>query len=120
MPEVANAQTVDTVNVANLKTIAETLAAANAGLAQTTAAALGVLTQDLAASAGRRNNIADIAMSQAMNNLVTVDPTEAVSVAKTMTGNDLAQQLAALVAAINTNTQGAKSADITPPSRHEG
>jgi len=40
---------------------------------------------------------------------------EAVSIQKTLTGNDLAQQLQQLLTALNSGQQGVKSAGNTPP-----
>lgn len=43
------------------------------------------------------------------------DPTEAISTQKMLSGNDLAQNLAQLLAVINSGQQGVKSAVLTPP-----
>ena len=119
MPDTANPQTVDAVNIDNLKTIAGSSSAAQATLYNTIAAALGQMTQDMVSAAARRNNLADQAMGQAMIAMTQTDPSEAISTAKMMSGNDLAQTLAQLLAAVNTGQQGTKSAQTTPPKTAE-
>ena len=115
MPDVADPQIKDTLSVENLKTIAGSSASAQAKIEQAAAAALGMLLSDAAAASSRRNNLADAAMGQAMIAMTQTDPSEAISTAKMMSGNDLAQTLAQLLAAVNTGTQSTKSAGNTPP-----
>jgi hypothetical protein len=71
--------------------------------------------QNAVASQQRANEIANMAMAAVLKDMASVDPMEAVSVAKTMTGNDLAQQLSALLSALNSGQQATKSAQTTPP-----
>ena len=119
MAEVANPQTVDTINIANMKTIAETLAAANANLAQMAANTAGLMMQNSAANQANAMNsataLSNAITTQAVNKLLNMDPSEAVAVGKVMTGNDTAAQLSALLAALNSGQQGTKSAQTTPP-----
>lgn len=115
MPVTANEQTVDTVNVANLKTIAESLAAANAGLAQSVSVALGNMAQDMASASARRNNLADMAMAKAMKDLVELDPLQAVSAVKSLTGDDTAQKVLNILGSLAGGQQAGKQGDNSPP-----
>lgn len=61
------------------------------------------------------NAIAAAATGNIVRNLTEVDPMQAISVLKATSGNDLAQQLGALLAALSSNQIGAKVAGATPP-----
>lgn len=61
------------------------------------------------------NSIRETALSQAIKGLLEVDPMEALSVVKGLTGNDLAQQLNALSASLAAIQQQIKVAQTTPP-----
>lgn len=119
MADVANPQTVDTINIANMKTIAETLAAANANLAQMAAQTAGLQMQNAAANQANQMNsataLSNAITTQAVNKLLNMDPSEAVAVGKVMTGNDVAQQLNAVLSALASGQQGVKTAQTTPP-----
>ena len=115
MADVVNPQVIDSVTTDNVKTVAAAGSEAQATMSKAVSTAVGILVNDAVASSSRRNNIADMAMAAAVKDLVTVDPQEAISIAKTMTGNDLAQQLAQLLSAINSGQQSVKSAETTPP-----
>ena len=115
MADVVNSQVVDSVTIDNVKAVAGSGSEAQATISKVLAAQIGILIGDTVASAGRRASIADLAMASAVKDLVTVDPQEAVSIAKTMTGNDLAQQLAQLLTALGSGQQGVKTAQTTPP-----
>lgn len=95
---------IDSVANANTKTVAE--AAAHS---------MALIFQSNAAHFNRMNILAENALQAAIKGLHEVDPTEAVSIAKTLTGNDLAQQIAALMSAISTGQQQSKTAGNTPP-----
>ena len=110
-----NEQAVDSLTIDNVKTVAAAGAEAQATMSKGIATAVNILVNDAVASSSRRNNIADGAMAAALKDMVTVDPQEAISIAKTMTGNDLAQQLAQLLSAINSGQQSTKAAQTTPP-----
>lgn len=119
MADVANPQTVDTINIANMKTIAETLAAANANLAQMAAQTAGMMMQNSAANQANAMNsataLSNAITTQAVNKLLNMDPSEAVAVGKVMTGNDVAQQLNAVLSALASSQQSVKTAQTTPP-----
>jgi len=63
----------------------------------------------------RMNIVAEAATATAVNVLLNMDPSQAVSEQKVLSGNDLAQQLSALLTALNSGQQGVKSAQTTPP-----
>jgi len=96
---------VEAVNVGNVKTVAE---AAAVSLAQT--------FQDQAAHRARLNVLAEQLLSVAAKGLHEVDPTEAISTLKTLTGNDPAQSMNAILAALAANQQNVKAAQTTPPT----
>lgn len=104
MPSETVAAAVDTVNVANVKTVAET-----------PAWCVSMAMQQHVLSMGRLNILAEQLIGAACKRIVEVDPTEAVSVLKTLTGNDMGQQLSALMAALASGQEGAKMAQTTPP-----
>lgn len=115
MADVVNPQVVDSVTIDNVKMVAGAGSDAQASLARVASSALGILINDAVASAGRRGNIADAAMATVLKDMSSIDPQEAVSIAKTMTGNDLAQQLAQLLTALGSGQQSVKTAQTTPP-----
>lgn len=59
--------------------------------------------------------ISRAAAAAAVKSLVQVEPIEAVSTNKLLTGNDVASQIAALIAALASNQQASKTAGTTPP-----
>ena len=63
----------------------------------------------------RVNVLAETALSQQIKGLLEVDPLEAVSVVKAMTGDDVAQQIMNKLAALGGGQQVAKVAQSTPP-----
>jgi len=81
------------------------------GLAQS----LVISAQNAVSQQQRMDQIGNAIVTQAVNLLINTDPTEAIAVGKEMSGNDLGQQLAQLLAVINSNNQGVKSAGNTPP-----
>ena|SRR5215831_5169448 len=114
MADVVNPQIVDSVTMDNAKMVAGAGADAQASLARVVTSALGILVQDSVASAARRNNMADAAMATVLKSMSEIDPTEAVSTAKTLTSTlpDVLAQLGAAIAAIQQIT---KEAQTTPP-----
>ena len=94
----------ESVAVGNIKTVGESAAFfAAMGFRQATE------------HANRMNIIAESAIGNITKGLTEVDPTQAASVLKTLSGNDLAQSLGQLLAALNSGQQGVKSAQTTPP-----
>jgi len=76
---------------------------------------LGLAMQNAVAHQNRMNILAESFVAAAVKVIHEVDPIESVSVLKTLSGNDLAQQLAQLLSALAMNQQGAKVAQTTPP-----
>lgn len=88
----------------NVKTIGEALA-----FLQTQAC------QDFVAHRNRLDRISEAYLGRVMLSYAETDPMEAVSALKLLSGNDTAQNLAALLAAIASGQQGIKGAQTTPP-----
>lgn len=105
----------------NLKNIAGSAANGQAHLnsviAFTQANAMQMINasmQEYLASIGRRNNMADIAMAQAMTRMQEMDPQQALALSKSMS-SDTPTMLAQLLAALGSGQQVAKVAETTPP-----
>jgi Lon protease-like protein len=84
-------------------------------LGDAAAFAMGLAYGDAVAHQRAMNSIREASVGAVVKSLVQVDPIESTSVNKLLTGNDLASQIAALLAALNANQQGVKSAGTTPP-----
>ena len=69
-------------------------------------------------SQNRLGILAESAIGAVIKNMNEVDPVQALSLVKANTGNDLAAQLAQLIAALGANQQSAKVAQTTPPITH--
>jgi len=94
----------ESLAVSNIKTIAEAGAFFMArGFA------------DATAHANRLNILAETAMAQAVKGLQEVDPIEAISTLKMLSGNDVATTLAQLLTSLASGQQAVKSAQTTPP-----
>jgi hypothetical protein len=116
MADVVNPQVVDSVTVDNVKAIAGAGAEAEAVINKVLSSQIGILIGDTVASAGRRSNIADAAMAQVLNTMSSVDPEQAISVAKELSaGTDLPSILAQLGSALGALQQFSKVAQTTPP-----
>lgn len=63
----------------------------------------------------RCDKIAEFHLSAASEKMTAIDPAEAFASKQMFTGDAVAQQLASLLAAINSGQQGTKSAGNTPP-----
>jgi hypothetical protein len=61
------------------------------------------------------NAISQASVGSIIKNLTEVDPAEALAINKAMTGNDLAQGITALLAALQSGQVGTKVAQTTPP-----
>jgi len=114
MADQVNQQVVDSVTIDNVKMIAGAGAEGQASLARVVSSALGILVNDSVASAGRRNAMADAAMATVLKGMSELDPTEAVSVAKTLSST-LPEVLAQLGTAVAALQQIVKTAETTPP-----
>lgn len=114
MADAVNPQVVDSMTIENLKTVAGAGAEAQAALSRVVSSAMGILVQDSVASAGRRNNMADMAMASILKGMSELDPTEAISMAKTLSST-LPEVLAQLGSATAALQQISKTAQTTPP-----
>ena len=102
---------IDSVANANTKTVAE---AAAFFMAQS----MGMFTQHMANLQNHQNRInvlAETALAKSVEMLQTIDMAEAAAETKVASGNDLATQLSALLAALNSGQQGVKASQTTPP-----
>lgn len=95
---------VDSVANANVKTVGE--AAAHS---------MALAMQNSVAHQNRLNILAETAMAQAIKGLQEVDPLEAISTVKALTGNDNSQAILAQLAALASGQQAAKIGQSTPP-----
>jgi hypothetical protein len=121
MADVVNPQVVDSVTIDNVKAIAGAGAEAQATVSKAISNAVAILVNDAASSAARRNNIADAAMAAVLKDMATIDPSEAVSVAKEMSvGTDLPSILAQLGSVLGSLQQFTKTAQTTPPPTTAG
>ena len=112
MPE----QILDAVAVENVKSIA-----GGSAFYHNLAMANAVQHQNLA----QQNAIAEqaalgVARLAAIKTLVETDPSEAMSTQKMMTGNDVANTMQSLLAALNSGGQGVKAMQTTPPETGKG
>ena len=115
-----NEQIVDVLSIENAKNVAGASSVAMAGLYQVAGQALGLAMQNAVANQQQMDAVNRIATTQAMNLLMNLDPAEALATVKANTGNDVASQMQALLAALNSGQQGVKSAVTTPPETGQG
>jgi hypothetical protein len=94
----------DSVASANYKTLSE-LGSHSAGLAM----------QNAVAHQSGLNQIRELALGALAKTMVEMDPSESISVLKALSGNDVAQQVTSLLAALSMGQQSAKVAQTTPP-----
>lgn len=104
MPEVVNPAVVDAVTAANFKAVAEQVAVAT-----------NLMMHEAVAGFGRRAALADAYLAVALKNAHEIDPSEAIANVKALTGNDAADQLSKLLAALASGQQASKVAGNTPP-----
>ena len=96
--------TVETLNTVNLKTVGEAAAFA-----------VALAYQNAVAHQGAMNDIRLATVGAIVKNLTEVDATQAMSILKMTTGNDVASQIANLLAAVTSGQQQVKAAQTTPP-----
>lgn len=110
-----NEQVMDSVSAVNTKNLGDQ-PAFYAGLAMANAVHNQGLAQSNAVSNQQAMNaIQQAAVGSIVNLLLNIDPAEAISTVKELTGDDIAQKLLNLAAALASNQQGAKIAGNTPP-----
>lgn len=115
-PTLVNGQITDAVTQSNVKVLADAPAQALAMVYQTMGQAVGLGMQNATAAQQQMNTIAQAVTTQCANSAMTMD-TSASSRAslQLLSGNDLATQLAQLLAGTSTGQQFAKVAQSTPP-----
>ena len=99
-----NETIVDAVATNNVKTIGESASHS-----------MGLAFANAVAHQNRMNVIAEAAVGNIVKNLTEMDPGQAASILKTLSGNEVASQLSALLAAIASGQQQVKGAQTTPP-----
>jgi len=115
MAEKVDPQITDAISQTDVKVVGEAPAEAMAMLYQMTASAVGLAINNAVASQQQMNAISNAATTQAVNKLLNMDASEAIALVKANSGNDIAQQMSTLLAALNSGQQGVKSAGNTPP-----
>ncbi len=96
--------------------VVQSVAEANfKNLADGAAFAVNLSYQDAVAHQRSVNALREAALGSALKGLVELDPTQALSQVKALSGNDLGGQIVQLLAALAANQQGAKVAKETPP-----
>jgi hypothetical protein len=71
--------------------------------------------RNMVAHRDRLDRISEAAIGRIIQNFAEIDPMEAVSTVKALSGNDVAAQLASLLAALASGQQQVKTAQTTPP-----
>lgn len=71
---------------------------------------------DAVAHQRNTNAIREAALGSILKKLTEMDSEEAISILKSTSGNEVASQMANLLAALNSGQQGVKSAQTTPPA----
>lgn len=110
-----NEQITDSVTQANTKNLGDAPAEAIAMLYQASAHSLALAMQNAVKNQQNMAAIHDAVTTIAVNKLLNMDPSEAISLVKSMSGNDVAAQMQQLLAALNSGQQGVKAAQTTPP-----
>lgn len=95
---------VGAVNFGNIKTVGE--AAAHS---------MALAMQNSVSHQKRMDVLAENFIAVAVKNAHELDPAEAVSQVKALTGNDIAATLANLIASLSSGQQQVKVAETTPP-----
>jgi|DEB0MinimDraft_3_1074331.scaffolds.fasta_scaffold36601_1 hypothetical protein len=84
-------------------------------LADGAAFAINLSYQDAVAHQRAVNSLREASLGAALKGLVELDPSQALSQVKALSGNDLAGQLLQLLSALGGGQQAAKVSQSTPP-----
>jgi hypothetical protein len=115
-PTALNGQITDAVTQANVKVLGDAPAQALASVYQTTAQVVGIAMQNATAAQQQLNTVSQAVTTQGASSVLTLDTTAAARASLQLTtGNDLATQLAQLLAALVSGQQAVKVAESTPP-----
>jgi len=99
------------------ETVVESVASANfKAVGEQNATLTNLMFANQVAHQGRMNIVAEAAIGSIVKKLTEIDAAEAVSVLKATSGNEVASQLSALLAALNSGGQGVKAMGNTPPT----
>jgi hypothetical protein len=101
----ATEQTLDTLNNVNLKTVGE--AASHS---------MGLAMENAVAHQAAMNQVRELAIGALAKSMTEMDPSQAVSILKATSGNEMASQITSLLAALSSGQQQAKVAQTTPPT----
>lgn len=111
----ANEEIVDTISTTNLKTIGE-IAAHSMGLAmQNAVTAQQIATANMLSHQQAMNTLQATVVGMLAKTLTEVDTLESVANVKALTGDDVAQKISNLLAALAHGQQAAKVGQTTPP-----
>lgn len=100
----ATEQTLDSLNNANLKTVGEQAAFAT-----------GLSMQNQVSHQGAMNQIRELSMGNLAKKMTELDVMESLAVVKATSGNDVANQISALMAALAAGQSATKAAQTVPP-----
>lgn len=115
-PTAVNGQITDAVTQSNVKVLADAPAQALAMVYQTMGQAVGLAMQNATAAQQQMNTIGQAVTTQCANLIMTMDTSASARASlQLLSGNDLAMQLAQLLAGTSTGQQFAKIAQTTPP-----
>jgi hypothetical protein len=114
-PTLVNGQITDAVTQANVKVLADAPAQALAMVYQTLGQTVGLGMQNATAAQQQMNTINQAVTTQCANLIMTMDTSATARASlQLLTGNDLATQLAQLLASLASGQQAAKVAETTP------
>jgi len=114
-PTLVNGQITDAVTQANVKVLADAPAQALAMVYQTLGQTVGLGMQNATAAQQQMNTINQAVTTQCANLIMTMDTSATARASlQLLTGNDLATQLAQLIAGLVSGQQAAKVAQSTP------
>jgi len=100
----ATDQTIDTLNNVNLKTVGEQAAFST-----------GLSMENAVSHQQAMNQIRELSMGNLAKKMTELDVMESLAVVKATSGNDVANQISALMAALAAGQSATKAAQTTPP-----
>jgi hypothetical protein len=115
-PTALNGQITDAVTQANVKVLGDAPAQALGTVYQTAAQVVSLAMQNATAAQQQLNTVSQAVTTQGANSVLTLDTTATARASLALTtGNDLATQLAQLLASAVSGQQAAKIGQTTPP-----
>jgi hypothetical protein len=114
-PTLVNGHITDAVTQANVKVLADAPAEALAMVYQTLGQTVGLGMQNATAAQQQMTTVSQAVTTQCANLVMTMDTTATARASlQLLTGNDLATQLAQLLASLASGQEAAKVAESTP------